>query len=279
MKEKSSLILVISIILIVSICGCVEKDEDQNTIYKSSKNLSPNPVIIAPSQAFFGENVEFDASTSYDQDGSIVSYRWDFVDDSTKEGKIVTHNFEILDYDSTEFPVKYLVTLEIADNNESYEYCNHEIFLYPKNYTLYFNKQKLSSIKPVNDKDNIQVSFGLFNFRPLEELTYELENPVSLFKGSWNAKLYINKPTFLLIKKITMTLYNQSGDLMAVENLDFQLIQLWNEKQVSINGNLIKKDDLKSISLSFYGFSFRNKIEINYGGNQASLISFGFILN
>ena len=279
MKGKSNVILVISIILIVSICGCVEKDEDQNAIQKSSKNSPPNPIIIAPSQAFFGENVEFDASTSYDSDGSIESYRWLFADNSTKEGKIVTYNFEILDYDSTEFPVKYSVTLQIADNNESYEFCNHEIFLYPKNYTLFLDKQKLNSIKPANSKDNIQVSFGLFNFRPVEEITYELENPVSLFKGSWNARLYINKPTFSVIKKITMTLYNQSGEVMAVENIDFQLIQLWSEKQVSINGNLIKRDELKSISLKFYGFSFRNKIEINYGGNQASLISFDFTLD
>jgi len=279
LQGKSGVILVLSIILIVSICGCVEKDEDQNTIHKLSKNSPPNPIIIAPSQAFFGENVEFDASTSYDPDGSIESYRWLFADNLTKEGKIITYTFEILDYDSKEFPVKYSVTLEISDNNESYEYCNHEIFLYPKNYTLYLSKDKLSSVKPANSVENIQVSLGLLSTRPVEQLAFELEKPVNLFQGSWNVNIYVNKPTFSFIRKITLTLYNQSGDVMAVENVGFQLIQLWNEQQVSINGRLIKKDELKSITLEVYGFSIRDNVEIVYGGNQASLISFDFSLN
>jgi hypothetical protein len=169
--------------------------------------------------------------------------------------------------------------LQIADNNESIEYGNHEIYLYPKNSTLYFSKDKLNSTKPVDSKENIQTSLGLLSFRPVEKLIYELENPVLLFQGSWNANLYINKPKFSLIRKITISLYNQSGQVIAVENVDFQLIQLWNEQKVSINGNLIKKDELKSLSIDFYGFCLRDKIEIIYGGDKASLISFYFNLN
>lgn len=54
------------------------------------------------------ETVTFDASGSYDPDGYIVDYNWDFGDGATSEGKIVSHKFNM--------PKVYPVTLTIRDN-------------------------------------------------------------------------------------------------------------------------------------------------------------------
>ncbi len=55
-----------------------------------------------------GQEITFDASNSYDPDGSIVSYTWDFGDGSTATGKVVTHTYADNGV--------YTVTLTVKDN-------------------------------------------------------------------------------------------------------------------------------------------------------------------
>jgi len=47
----------------------------------------------SPDNPMVGGNIIFDASESYDPDGTIVSYEWDFGDGGTASGQIVTHNY------------------------------------------------------------------------------------------------------------------------------------------------------------------------------------------
>lgn len=65
---------------------------------------------FSPYYPVVGQSVVFDASTSYDPDGVIVSYRWDFDSNGTVDalGRIVTHAFSL----SGSRPV----TLTVVDN-------------------------------------------------------------------------------------------------------------------------------------------------------------------
>jgi PKD repeat protein len=54
------------------------------------------------------ESISFDASGSYDPDGSVVSYSWDFGDGTTGNGVMVQHSYS---QDGT-----YVVTLTVTDN-------------------------------------------------------------------------------------------------------------------------------------------------------------------
>jgi outer membrane protein assembly factor BamB len=56
-----------------------------------------------------GEKVAFDASASSDPDGSIEKYEWDFGDDETGSGSLVTHTYGA--------PGDYNVTITLTDNN------------------------------------------------------------------------------------------------------------------------------------------------------------------
>jgi hypothetical protein len=62
---------------------------------------------ISPSNPKVGDTVTFDASTSRDPDGSIISYAWDFGDGFNGSGRIATHV-----YHSTG---SYTVSLRITD--------------------------------------------------------------------------------------------------------------------------------------------------------------------
>lgn len=53
-------------------------------------------------------NAKFDGSKSFDNDGRITKYLWDFGDGSTGIGEFVTHNYQI--------PGKYIVTLKVFDD-------------------------------------------------------------------------------------------------------------------------------------------------------------------
>ncbi len=57
----------------------------------------PKPPVASftytPSQPSAGQTVTFDASSSYDEDGSISIYQWNFGDGSVAFGKVVNHTF------------------------------------------------------------------------------------------------------------------------------------------------------------------------------------------
>lgn len=56
------------------------------------------------------ELVSLDGSASYDNDGTITAYEWDFGDGESGEGKTVTHTYTSID--------DYTVTLTVTDSNE-----------------------------------------------------------------------------------------------------------------------------------------------------------------
>lgn len=56
-----------------------------------------------------GEDVTFDASDSYDPDGTIVSYEWDFGDGTTGTGMVTTHSYAE--------EGDYTIVLQVTDND------------------------------------------------------------------------------------------------------------------------------------------------------------------
>ena len=73
-----------------------------------STNRFPIAAIsFSPAAAWTGLNVTFDASASYDPDGNIAAFIWEFGDFSSFEGALVNHSYAV--------PGNYTVTLTVVD--------------------------------------------------------------------------------------------------------------------------------------------------------------------
>ncbi|MBA7517485.1 hypothetical protein ES705_09539 [subsurface metagenome] len=84
MKNRISLLVLIILLISVLVgCGVVPPLNQSPT---ASFTANPNSGV-APLEVFF------DASGSYDPDGDILIYEWDFKDGNTGSGKIVNHTF------------------------------------------------------------------------------------------------------------------------------------------------------------------------------------------
>ena len=105
-----------------------ETDATSLPIVVTSK--PPVVVIDAPTEATSLAEVQFDSSGSYDPDGIIVSYHWDFGDGSVAEGPIVSHVYH-LDCEGTTEPVEYTVTLTVTDNDGDTATATHTITIVP----------------------------------------------------------------------------------------------------------------------------------------------------
>jgi PKD repeat protein len=85
-----------------------DSNEESTTI--SSSNQPPSASFSAtPTSGVAPLTVNFDASGSYDSDGSIVSYTWNFGDGATTTGSTVSHTYTS---GST-----FTVTLTVTDND------------------------------------------------------------------------------------------------------------------------------------------------------------------
>jgi PKD repeat protein len=78
-----------------------------------SSSLFDVPVakfIYEPRYPHVGEIINFNASASYDPDGYIISYCWEFGDGTNDTGVTVEHSYAQATY--------YTVRLKVTDNNE-----------------------------------------------------------------------------------------------------------------------------------------------------------------
>ncbi|MDF2956228.1 MAG: PKD repeat domain protein [Candidatus Alkanophagales archaeon MCA70_species_2] len=79
------------------------------TVFEYAPNKPPVAnFTYSPENPVVGQAVTFDASESYDPEGSIVSYEWDFGDGTTASGMVVTHAYSAAG--------SYTVTLTVTDD-------------------------------------------------------------------------------------------------------------------------------------------------------------------
>ncbi|UCE38008.1 MAG: PKD domain-containing protein, partial [Thermoplasmata archaeon] len=84
---------------------------DTETCIVFVTNMLPIVYIEEESETYFmGEQVQFAGNSSYDPDGYIVSYEWDFGDGSYHSGITASHIFTS--------PGAFCVTLTVCDNND-----------------------------------------------------------------------------------------------------------------------------------------------------------------
>jgi len=262
--NKKIINIIISLILIfITLSGCLDRSESiENS--DLTDNIPPIAKISGPYEAYFGENIEFDASNSYDLDGKIVSYTWDFGDGEIFQGGKITHLFKFENNFLIKYPLIYPVTLFIKDNKGTMIATTHQIKIYPKEYKFYLSFNELTAEKPPFYKGKVN------------SLIYKLENPVKIKSCSWNATIYLEKPLFSLAKKLTITLYNSEGKEISKVDKKLGVNIFWKEKMVVLNEDVQEEIEFELIKLEIHSFSLISRIKIIYGGEEASNICFNF---
>ncbi len=83
---------------------------DTASITKTVRNQSPVAIFTDSTETVYvDDTITFDAAESYDPDGTIVAYAWDFGDGTTATGVTVSHAYD----DNS----SYVVTLTVTDND------------------------------------------------------------------------------------------------------------------------------------------------------------------
>jgi PKD repeat protein len=89
----------------------MDDDRLENESQKRVQIRGSAPVaafVISPEVGSFQTNFRFDATSSYDKDGSIISYAWNFGDGTTGSGSVVMHQFPAAN--------TYHIQLTVSDN-------------------------------------------------------------------------------------------------------------------------------------------------------------------
>ena len=104
MKRKYFLVISF-LILVIFLTGC----SGSGIVTPATSNKSPiASFTVNPASGVVPSEVYLNASGSYDSDGSIVSYAWDFKDGNTGNGKTINHTFNSIG--------SYNVELTVIDN-------------------------------------------------------------------------------------------------------------------------------------------------------------------
>mgnify|MGYP006284067025 CR=1 FL=1 len=265
--------ITIIMLLSVVISGCVSRNSTVDTDYYSqNSDDSLNPVINAPRKAYFDTEIEFDASKSYDSNGAIVNYIWNFMDGKNVEGKTVKHTFEFDGNYDINFPLIYTVSLFVVDDDKNIKPCTHEIMLCPKNYLFYLSSKEMSSIKPMSHNEIIQ-SGSFFETGFTKKLAYSLKDATLVPSSNWNLSLKVEKPFFSAITKVSVGFYDENNTKLSEKEYRLMSNPFWKNKNVVLNGFLEEEVSLKSINIQLSGFNLNN-IKVFYGSDKGSSINF-----
>ena len=100
----------------------------------------------APEEPAFNETVIFNASESYDLDGLIIGYEWDFGDGAIGYGKIVNHSYS----QGGEFSV----TLTVIDNRNAISSISKNIPTWPYSWFMFHQNPKHTGLSPYDTSAN-----------------------------------------------------------------------------------------------------------------------------
>jgi len=166
---------------------------------------------FSPAAPYVGEPVTFDASCSYDPDGRIDKYEWDF----TSDGRIDATGMKV----TNAFPAagQFQVTLKVADNDGLSNSVSKPITISPPPVVAEFTANPTSGPAPLtvqftNKSKNFTSSLWDFG----DGGTSEETNPRYTYRrpGSYTVKLTVRgpggeatavKPNFITVMEVGLT--------------------------------------------------------------------------
>lgn len=166
--------------------GATDNEMKVITVNNVTGNKPPvAKFVYTPSSPNVGEEVTLNASESYDEDGTIELYRWDFdgdgVYDAETTNPVITHVWK----DKGE----YTVTLQVVDNGSTTNTYSMSISIGGVNYLLVYVDNSISL--PKNEEKELKITVK--NIAP-----YEIKNITLEITKSGNVSVTTNYSKFNL---------------------------------------------------------------------------------
>lgn len=231
--------------------------------------LNIPPVAVAsvdePYIRFIGEDVTFNGSLSYDQDGYITSWHWEFGDGAEEDGEVITHSYIE--------EGNYTVILTVNDNIGSTHKDTIYVDISPKS-NLAPKKPTLNG--PQTGNINVSYTYDIF--------TIDADNDHIKYVFNWgdNTKITTNySPSGTITTQnhtwITPGRYNIW--VQAIDNKNASsdktyltvLIDIMPINNNKIQGDLIDEDS-DGIYDIFYNLSSKNKSKVSQKSDGNYLI-------
>ncbi|TFH17649.1 PKD domain-containing protein [Candidatus Bathyarchaeota archaeon] len=138
-------------------------------------NQPPKPVIDHTDIQLVDRAISFSAAESYDNDGVIVEYKWDFGDGEKADGLNVRHRYTI--------PGEYLVQLLLVDNNGDHSILNERLLVTSSWVNLLVLPENIPSTTLVNIPTVLRysvINMGKNDIHSLEVLALIDDQPYTM---------------------------------------------------------------------------------------------------
>jgi len=185
-KGRLTAAVPLAVLILVCVTGCFLFNSTPLAEFSAFPNSGSAPLVVL-----------FDASSSSDTDGIIVSYRWAFGDGATGSGKVKTHTYEL--------PGAYTATLTVTDNHGAEESASQAIQVAQAAITASFVAKPTSGESPLSVDFDASGSFDPGG----ESITYAW----SFGDGSTGVGVVVRHTYYTAgIYAVLLTVRNGSGD-------------------------------------------------------------------
>ena len=187
-RKQWALPLLAGIVLLLLLTGCTWLDRAPVALFASSSLNGTSPLIVT-----------FDAADSYDPDGSIVTYGWDFGDGSTDTGITTSHTF------TTTTVRTFTVTLTVTDNSGATSTSTQSIEVLPAGSSGSNPPTARFSANPSYGNSPLMVQFDA-------SLSYDADGTISVYAWDFGdestgaGKTILHTFTTVATTNITVTL-------------------------------------------------------------------------
>jgi predicted secreted protein len=173
---------------------------------------------FSPNNPAINTEITFDASSSYDPDGQIASYEWDFGDGSKGKDKIVKHSYAS--------DKQYSVSLKIADNEGKSNTTSVQVTVGKTTETPDSTDLLIKTIKQ-QEKKSIAVNIGGKQYLIVTLKNYINPKTLELSPSSNEVKIYTDTnrnpiSDFEIVRKINVIDFAQqeSNKINLKNNID-----------------------------------------------------------
>ena len=233
---KKIICLAIGIILLANILtGCLDNDTEEIQEKYPVADFTYSPLYPSVNQ-----EITFDASPAEDPDGLLIRYQWDFGDNSTSEGELVTHLYGN--------EGRYSITLTVTDDDNLINRTTKDITVAKKTSgTFYFSSNKIFSTIPPSGEEAFQI-------KPTQSdsHTFHLENSLDVKPGDWSAVLWIQSP--LALVKAYLVAKDKQGNEIDTMDFKIKLLRFNKERRIETAENF-NGGEVEFIDLYFIGWA------------------------